>query len=217
MMTVSLGLFSIFLFTSVSRGAGFLWTTSCKASLDPGLLSGWLWPMGVRKMEVREESERGQGIDSTLHFCFGPTLLSLNLPGTEILSWSPSSMVWFLSHWPRLWFSPGSLGLPSSSSSVHTMAIFWVMSPSGIVPSSSLLLLIPLLLNHLRLILSFFFFNIYSLVLIIWPCFAAKGILVPHQQVKPMAPALEVWSLNHWTTREFSSEVYSLSCWDTAQ
>ena len=109
----------------------------------------------------------------------------------------------------------GSLGLPSSSSSVHTMAIFWVKSPSGMFPSSSLPLLIPLLLNHLRLIL--FFFNIYSLVLIIWPCFAAKGILVPHQQVKPMPPALEVWSLNHWTTRESSSEAYSPSCWDTAQ
>ena len=54
MMTVFLGLFSVFLFTSASQEAGFLWAASCRASLDPGLPSGWLWPMGVRKMEVRE-------------------------------------------------------------------------------------------------------------------------------------------------------------------
>ena len=28
------------------------------------------------------------------------------------------------------------------------------------------------------------------------------GILVPQPGIKPMPPAVEVWSLNHWTTRE---------------
>ena len=44
--------------------------------------------------------------------------------------------------------------------------------------------------------LHFFFF------LIFWPCHAAPGILVPQPGMEPMAPALEVQSLNRWTTRE---------------
>ena len=31
------------------------------------------------------------------------------------------------------------------------------------------------------------------------------GILVPQPGIKPAPPALEVWSLNHWTTREVPS------------
>ena len=33
---------------------------------------------------------------------------------------------------------------------------------------------------------------------IFWPCYTACGILFP----QPEIPALELWSLNHWTTRE---------------
>ena len=42
--------------------------------------------------------------------------------------------------------------------------------------------------------LFFFFF---------WPRCAACGILVPPPEIKPGSPALEAWSPNHWTAREF--------------
>ena len=32
--------------------------------------------------------------------------------------------------------------------------------------------------------------------------YAACGILVPQPGIKPMSPAMEAQSLNHWTTRE---------------
>ena len=35
-----------------------------------------------------------------------------------------------------------------------------------------------------------------------WPHLAACGDLVPRPGIKPTPPALEAWSLNHWTTRE---------------
>ena len=35
-----------------------------------------------------------------------------------------------------------------------------------------------------------------------WPRCAACGILVPRSGIGPRTPALGVWSLNHWTTRE---------------
>ena len=40
----------------------------------------------------------------------------------------------------------------------------------------------------------FFFFQL---------CQEACGILAPPQGVEPVPPAVEVWSLNHWTAREF--------------
>ena len=30
----------------------------------------------------------------------------------------------------------------------------------------------------------------------------AGGILVPQPEIELVSPAVEVWSLNHWTTRE---------------
>ena len=35
-----------------------------------------------------------------------------------------------------------------------------------------------------------------------WLCHPACGILVPWPGIEPMHPAMEVWSLNHWTARE---------------
>ena len=35
-----------------------------------------------------------------------------------------------------------------------------------------------------------------------WPHCAVCGILVPQPGIKAMSPALGVWNLNHWTTRE---------------
>ena len=46
----------------------------------------------------------------------------------------------------------------------------------------------------------FFFFNF----LFFWPGRAARKILVPQLGIKPVPPALETWSLSHWTTREVS-------------
>ena len=34
------------------------------------------------------------------------------------------------------------------------------------------------------------------------PCRAACGILVPRPGIEPVPPAVEAWSLNHWTARE---------------
>ena len=37
-----------------------------------------------------------------------------------------------------------------------------------------------------------------------WPLHAACGFLVPLSGIEPVPPALEAWSLNHWTAREVS-------------
>ena len=34
------------------------------------------------------------------------------------------------------------------------------------------------------------------------------GILVPQPGIKPMPPAVEVWSPNHWTAREFPVKLF---------
>ena len=46
---------------------------------------------------------------------------------------------------------------------------------------------------------SFFFF-------LFWSCGVACRILVPPPGIKPMPPAVEAWSSNHWTAREFSKD-----------
>ena len=33
----------------------------------------------------------------------------------------------------------------------------------------------------------------------------ACGILIPWLEIEPVAPAVEVWSLNYWTTKEVLS------------
>ena len=49
----------------------------------------------------------------------------------------------------------------------------------------------------------FFFFLLFDFnVFIYWPCHVACGILVPQPGVEPAPPAVEVQSLNHWTTKE---------------
>ena len=39
-------------------------------------------------------------------------------------------------------------------------------------------------------------------LLFFWLCPRACGILVPGPGIEPSPPAVEAWSLNHWTTRE---------------
>ena len=58
-----------------------------------------------------------------------------------------------------------------------------------------------------ELLLFFFFFNKHLFLFVLFlfillPCHMACGILVPQEGIKPAAPALKVWSLNHWTARE---------------
>lgn len=45
------------------------------------------------------------------------------------------------------------------------------------------------------------FFKNYLLTLIFWLHYVACGVLVPRSGVTPVPPALEAWSLNHWTSR----------------
>ena len=47
--------------------------------------------------------------------------------------------------------------------------------------------------------------NVYFFIF--WPCCVACGIIVPRPEIKPHAPAVEVWSLNHWTTRRSPDNV----------
>ena len=43
----------------------------------------------------------------------------------------------------------------------------------------------------------------------IWLCCSvAPGILVSQPEIKPMAPGVEVWSLNHWTIREIPESYF---------
>ena len=44
---------------------------------------------------------------------------------------------------------------------------------------------------------------------IFWLCQEAWGTLVPRLGIEPVAPALKVWSLSHWTTREIPRESFS--------
>ena len=41
-----------------------------------------------------------------------------------------------------------------------------------------------------------------GLFLIFQLCHAACGILVPQPEIEPTSPAVEVWILNHWPTKE---------------
>ena len=41
----------------------------------------------------------------------------------------------------------------------------------------------------------------------IWLDHATWWILVPQPGIKPMPPSMEVWSLNHWTTKEVPANI----------
>ena len=43
----------------------------------------------------------------------------------------------------------------------------------------------------------------------IWPCCETCGILVPQPGIKPASPAVEMWSLNHWATKEVPKSMFS--------
>ena len=48
-----------------------------------------------------------------------------------------------------------------------------------------------------------------TIFFIFWWCHTACGILLHQPGIKPMPPALEAWSLNHWTTKEVSTIVFN--------
>ena len=51
----------------------------------------------------------------------------------------------------------------------------------------------------------------FYLFIYFWPCHTAcgmRGILVPRLGIEPAPPAVEGWSLNHWTAREVPWVVY---------
>ena len=61
-----------------------------------------------------------------------------------------------------------------------------------------------------RLLAGLKFFLHVSLSLFFFPGLVACGIFVPRPGIKPMPPAVEGWSLNHWTAREVPLQVFIL-------
>ena len=49
----------------------------------------------------------------------------------------------------------------------------------------------------------------FSLFIYFFGCAKACGILVPWPGIEFMLPAVEAWSFNHWTTREFPKLQFS--------
>ena len=56
--------------------------------------------------------------------------------------------------------------------------------------------------SRLETVASFFKIKAVLFYFFFWPYHAACGILVPRSGIKPVLPAVEVQSLNHWTARE---------------
>ena len=58
------------------------------------------------------------------------------------------------------------------------------------------------IVNHggARGVFGFYFY--FLLYFIFWPCHMACGILVPQPGTKTTPPAVEAWSVNHWTAGE---------------
>ena len=47
------------------------------------------------------------------------------------------------------------------------------------------------------------FVVVVVVVVLFWLCHMVCGILVPQLGIEPRPPAVEVWSSNHWTAKEF--------------
>ena len=45
-----------------------------------------------------------------------------------------------------------------------------------------------------------------------WPHLNTCGILVPQPDIKPVPPAMEVQSINHWNTREVPTYIFFDDC-----
>ena len=58
---------------------------------------------------------------------------------------------------------------------------------------------------------SSFYIFLFLFLYPFWPCCVACGPLVPQPGIEPRPPALGVWSLNPWTTREIPSFYCSIN------
>ena len=61
---------------------------------------------------------------------------------------------------------------------------------------------------HFSLLGTFRIFSFFFFLTFLWPRHAARGILVPQPGLEPTPPAVEAWSLNHWTTREVPQDLF---------
>ena len=67
--------------------------------------------------------------------------------------------------------------------------------------------------NLLKFLFYFIFILFYfTLLFCFWPHRVACGILVPSPGIEPGPPAVETWSPNHWTAREFPV-ILLIHCW----
>ena len=57
--------------------------------------------------------------------------------------------------------------------------------------------------EHLLVFTGYLNLFIFKIFFIFWLHHAACGILVPRPGIEPGPPAVEAWSPNHWTAREF--------------
>jgi len=60
--------------------------------------------------------------------------------------------------------------------------------------------------------LAFAIIQKYCLLIYFWLCHIACGTLVPWPGIKPVSPAVEMCSPNHWTVKEFSQIKFKKQC-----
>ena len=58
--------------------------------------------------------------------------------------------------------------------------------------------------NYYRKLNKFYFMSFLFFFFFFWPHYRAAGIRVSQTGIEPKFPALEAWTLNHWTTRKSS-------------
>ena len=60
------------------------------------------------------------------------------------------------------------------------------------------------------------FLFLFLFLILFWPYCATCRILVPRPEIEPGPPAVEVWSPNHWTAREFPTEGLFAILWGSS-
>ena len=91
--------------------------------------------------------------------------------------------------------------------SVLTTAVMSTSSPTCTLPSlpGTCLSTLFTCLTQISIHFKSLFIYLSDFIFRFWPYHMACGILVPRLGIEPVAPAVEIWSLNHWTTRKSSS------------
>ena len=106
----------------------------------------------------------------------------------------------------------GHLSFPLSKSvPLHWLEYLILCRYLELLPKTSILIWLALLFYQLpfapRYVVVFIYLFVY------WLCLVAYGILVPQPRIKPVPPALEARSLNHWTAREVPVVFSSANIW----